>query len=78
MEWQRHRNFKNRYKTKVKINPVDSSSIYWIEKAGCQFSHVYRTLISPPQAGKRDYYKILGVKRTATKKEISKVRNPKT
>merc|ERR1712233_103952 len=24
------------------------------------------------QAGKRDYYKILGVKRTATKKEISK------
>ena len=27
------------------------------------------------QAGKRDYYKILGVKRTATKKEISKVRH---
>ena len=27
------------------------------------------------QAGKRDYYKILGVKRTATKKEISKVGN---
>ena len=26
------------------------------------------------QAKKRDYYKILGVKRTATKKEINKVR----
>ena len=25
------------------------------------------------QAGKRDYYKILGVKRSATKKEINKV-----
>ena len=25
------------------------------------------------QAGKRDYYKILGVKRSATKKDISKV-----
>ena len=40
--------------------------------------YTYRTLISLTQAGKRDYYKILGVKRTATKKEISKVRNPKT
>ena len=28
------------------------------------------------QAGKRDYYKILGVKRSSTKKEINKVVKP--
>jgi hypothetical protein len=37
-------------------------------------SCVIAIITLPPQAGKRDYYKILGVKRSATKKEISKVK----
>ena len=79
MEWRRHKSFKNRF-TQIK-QKTDFFHVLPLD-LGRNLESIMSTLTcvqkhySPTQAGKRDYYKILGVKRTATKKEISKVRNP--